>query len=174
MREGGERGQARLENLAELVTAAQTFDPSFEYLLDDDGLEPEESRQSDLEEFLSHASLEAGEQQAGDSEDCVQMMTMHSAKGLEFPLVFLAGMEDGLFPHTMSMEEPGRLEEERRLCYVGITRAMRNLFDLRGIQKNPRQRDDEQTIKIYSEIPEEVVKEVRMNNTGTPTHRNGR
>ena len=166
MKEGGERGQARLENLAELVTAAQTFDPSFEYLLDDDGLEPEESRLSDLEEFLSHASLEAGEQQAGDSEDCIQMMTMHSAKGLEFPLVFLAGMEDGLFPHTMSMDEPGRLEEERRLCYVGITRAMRKLYltyaESRRIHGNETMN---RPSRFISEIPEEVLKEVRMNNT---------
>ena len=166
MKEGGERGQARLENLAELVTAAQTFDPSFEYLLDDDGVEPEGSQLSDLEEFLNHASLEAGEQQAGDSEDCVQMMTMHSAKGLEFPLVFLAGMEDGLFPHTMSMEEPGRLEEERRLCYVGITRAMRKLYltyaESRRIHGNETMN---RPSRFISEIPEEVIKEVRMNNT---------
>lgn len=175
MKEGGERGQARLENLAELVTAAQTFDPSFEYLLDDDGLEPEESRLSDLEEFLNHASLEAGEKQAGDSEDCIQMMTMHSAKGLEFPLVFLAGMEDGLFPHAMSMEEPGRLEEERRLCYVGITRAMRKLYltyaESRRIHGNETMN---RPSRFISEIPEDVIKEVRMNNTvtlGTPKGR---
>ncbi|WP_445939071.1 3'-5' exonuclease, partial [Pseudomonas sp.] len=77
--------------------------------------------------FLSHASLEAGDTQAAENEDSVQLMTLHSAKGLEFPQVFLVGMEEGLFPHKMSLEEPGRLEEERRLAYVGITRAKRNL-----------------------------------------------
>ena len=73
------------------------------------------------------ASLEAGDTQADEHEDSIQLMTLHSAKGLEFPYVFLVGMEEGLFPHKMSLEEPGRLEEERRLAYVGITRAMQNL-----------------------------------------------
>ena len=80
-----------------------------------------------MQEFLSHASLEAGEGQADAWEDCVQLMTLHSAKGLEFQLVFLCGMEDGLFPHQRSVEEQGKLEEERRLCYVGITRARQQL-----------------------------------------------
>ena len=82
-----------------------------------------------LDEFLSHAALEAGEGQADAWEDCVQLMTMHSAKGLEFPLVFMCGMEDGLFPHQRSIaKDPNGLEEERRLCYVGITRAMQTLY----------------------------------------------
>jgi DNA helicase-2/ATP-dependent DNA helicase PcrA len=81
-----------------------------------------------LSEFLAHASLEAGEGQADAWEDCVQLMTLHSAKGLEFPLVFLCGLEEGLFPHQRSVAEPGKLEEERRLCYVGITRARRQLI----------------------------------------------
>ena len=96
------------------------------------------------------------------------MMTMHSAKGLEFPLVFLAGMEDGLFPHAMSMEEPGRLEEERRLCYVGITRAMRKLYltyaESRRIHGNETMN---RPSRFISEIPEDVIKEVRMNDTVT-------
>ena len=111
----GEKGQARLENLQELVNAAQEFETD-----PDSDMEP-------LSEFLSHASLEAGEGQADAWEDCVQLMTLHSAKGLEFPQVFLCGMEEGLFPHQRSVEEPGRLEEERRLCYVGITRARQQL-----------------------------------------------
>jgi DNA helicase II / ATP-dependent DNA helicase PcrA len=113
----GEKGQAKVENLGELVSATREFVPN-----------PEHEDLTPLTAFLSHAALEAGEGQAGASEDCVQLMTLHSAKGLEFPLVFLAGVEEGLFPHQMSLQEPGRLEEERRLCYVGITRAMQQLY----------------------------------------------
>ena len=105
----GEKGETRVENLLELVSAARSFEP-----------DPAEEM-SPLDEFLSHAALEAGEGQADAWEDCVQLMTMHSAKGLEFPLVFLSGMEDGLFPHQRSIVDPNGLEEERRLCYVGIT-----------------------------------------------------
>ena len=78
--------------------------------------------------FLSHAVLESGEGQAEEWEDCVQMMTLHTAKGLEFPVVFLCGLEDGLFPHQRSIMDVQGLEEERRLCYVGTTRAMRQLY----------------------------------------------
>ena len=116
-KEKGEKGQSRIENLNELVTAARGFSYDAETHGD----------MSPLEAFLAHAALESGEGQGEAWEDCVQMMTLHSAKGLEFPLVFLVGMEEGLFPHQMSLEEPGRLEEERRLCYVGITRARRQL-----------------------------------------------
>jgi DNA helicase-2/ATP-dependent DNA helicase PcrA len=111
----GEKGEARLENLQELVNAAREFEPE-----PDSDMEP-------LAGFLAHAALEAGEGQADAWEDCVQLMTLHSAKGLEFPVVFLCGLEEGLFPHQRSVEDPGRLEEERRLCYVGITRACRQL-----------------------------------------------
>ncbi len=117
-KEKGEKGQARLENLDELVNAAREF----EYGTDDDEqLQP-------LAAFLSHAALEAGEGQADQWQDGIQLMTLHSAKGLEFDNVFLCGLEEGLFPHQRSVEEPGRLEEERRLCYVGITRARRQLM----------------------------------------------
>jgi len=116
-KEKGEKGQARLENLDELVNAAREFEYEVE---EDEQLEP-------LAAFLSHAALEAGEGQADKWQDCVQLMTLHSAKGLEFDNVFLCGLEEGLFPHQRSVEEPGRLEEERRLCYVGITRARKNL-----------------------------------------------
>jgi DNA helicase II / ATP-dependent DNA helicase PcrA len=161
-KEGGERGQARVENLAELVTAAKTYDPSEDYIFDTDPDEQGTPNLSVLDEFLSHAALEAGEGQGDPDQDCVQLMTMHSAKGLEFPLVFLAGLEDGLFPHMMSMEEPGRLEEERRLCYVGVTRAMRQLY---LTYAESRRINGSETFnrpsRFISEMPEEVIKEVR-------------
>jgi ATP-dependent DNA helicase UvrD/PcrA len=115
-REKGEIGQARIENLRELVNAAREYEVDGESELDS------------LSDFLAHAALEAGEGQADAWEDCVQLMTLHSAKGLEFPLIFLCGMEEGLFPNQRSMDEPGRLEEERRLCYVGITRARQRVI----------------------------------------------
>ncbi len=110
-----DRGEARIENLAELVSAARGYEPEGEDL-------------PPLQSFLAHAVLESGETQGSEWDDCVQMMTLHTAKGLEFPVVFLAGMEDGLFPHQRSINELASLEEERRLCYVGITRAMRQLY----------------------------------------------
>ena len=115
-KEKGEKGETRVENLLNSSAPAQGFEP-----------DPAEEM-SPLDEFLSHAALEAGEGQADAWEDCVQLMTMHSAKGLEFPLVFMCGMEDGLFPHQRSVADPNGLEEERRLCYVGITRAMQSLY----------------------------------------------
>ncbi|MGR9037712.1 MAG: DNA helicase II, partial [Gammaproteobacteria bacterium] len=113
-----ERGEEKVENLEELVNAARLFDA---------GADNEENL-GELELFLAHAALEAGEMQGEDFEDCVQLMTLHSAKGLEFKLVFMVGMEEGLFPSQQSIEDAGRLEEERRLCYVGMTRAMQSLF----------------------------------------------
>jgi len=115
-KEKGEQAESRLENLDELINAAR----SFERPPEDEGIDP-------LDSFLAHAALESGERQAGEGEDCVQLMTLHSAKGLEFPIVFLVGMENGLFPHQRAVQE-GTLEEERRLCYVGITRARKQLY----------------------------------------------
>ena len=112
----GEQAEARLENLDELVNAARSFEKPQE----DEGLDP-------VNAFLAHAALEAGERQAGAGEDCVQLMTLHSAKGLEFPIVFLVGMENGLFPNQRTIDD-GSLEEERRLAYVGITRARKQLY----------------------------------------------
>ncbi len=114
-KEKGEQAETRLENLDELVNAARSFE------------EPDEEGISPLMAFLTHAALEAGGEQAGAGEDAVQLMTLHSAKGLEFPVVFLVGLEQGLFPHQRAVDEGG-LEEERRLCYVGMTRAMSRLF----------------------------------------------
>jgi DNA helicase-2/ATP-dependent DNA helicase PcrA len=107
-------GQDRLENLGELVNAASAF--------------AEEAEENDLASFLAHASLEAGEHQAGEGADALQMMTVHSAKGLEFHSVFVTGLEEGLFPHENSFLDPGGLEEERRLMYVALTRARRRLY----------------------------------------------
>lgn len=152
-KEKGERGQARVENLQELVTAARQF-------------EPEEEELSPLQEFLDNAALDAGDAQAEAHEDSVQLMTLHSAKGLEFPLVFLAGMEENLFPHRMSLEEPGRLEEERRLCYVGITRAMERLVicyaETRRLYGNENFNAPSRFIR---EIPAPLMQEVRLHTT---------
>ncbi|BCA31504.1 DNA helicase II [Metapseudomonas otitidis] len=153
--EKGEKGQARVENLEELVSAARAFENSEE----DEELTP-------LQAFLSHASLEAGEAQADAFEDSVQLMTLHSAKGLEFPLVFLVGMEEGLFPHKMSMEEPGRLEEERRLAYVGVTRAMQRLvLTYAETRRLYGSETYNKVSRFVREIPASLVREVRLGNT---------
>jgi DNA helicase-2/ATP-dependent DNA helicase PcrA len=146
----GEKGETRVENLLELVSAARSFEP-----------DPAEEM-SPLDEFLSHAALEAGEGQADAWEDCVQLMTMHSAKGLEFPLVFLTGMEDGLFPHQRSIADPNGLEEERRLCYVGITRAKQTLYVTYAEQRRLHGMDNfSQPSRFISEMPDEYVEEIR-------------
>lgn len=144
-----ERSETRVENLEELVSAARGFHSQNEDL-------------APLDEFLSHAALEAGEGQADAWEDCVQLMTLHSAKGLEFPLVFMCGMEDGLFPHQRSVNDPGGLEEERRLCYVGITRAMRELIICYAEQRRLHGTDNYALpSRFISEIPREYVEEIR-------------
>jgi len=115
-----------------------------------------------LEAFLAHAALESGESQAEEWEDCVQMMTLHTAKGLEFPIVFLAGMEDGLFPHQRSIDDLDGLEEERRLCYVGITRAMKQLYISYAEQRRLHGMDSFGTpSRFIAEIPADLVEEVR-------------
>ena len=123
---------------------------------------PEDAEQPTLQQFLDRAALDAGDGQAEEFEDSVQLMTLHSAKGLEFPLVFLAGMEENLFPHAMSLEEPGRLEEERRLCYVGITRAMRVLFMSYAETRRMHGKESYNTLsRFVREIPAELIREVR-------------
>lgn len=119
-------GQDRLENLEELVNAAATFAEDPEAIRN---INPETGEATSLlADFLAHAALEAGEHQAGDSDDAVQLMTVHSAKGLEFTAVFIVGLEQGLFPHENAMLERDGLEEERRLMYVAITRARQRLY----------------------------------------------
>ncbi len=154
-KEKGERGQARVENLQELVVAAGQF------RADDESITP-------LQQFLDNAALDAGEGQAEDFEDSVQLMTLHSAKGLEFPLVFLAGMEEGLFPHQMSSQDPTRLEEERRLCYVGITRAMQKLVLTYAETRRMHGSENYNAIsRFVREIPDTCLQEVRLQSTVT-------
>lgn len=161
--EKGERGLARVENLEELGTAARQFDPQADYSFDAT-LEEALEFDSLLDEFLNHAALEAGDTQGDEDDDCVQLMTLHSAKGLEFPLVFLVGMEEGLFPHRMSMGEPGRLEEERRLCYVGMTRAMQQLYlTCAETRRLNGQENFNRPSRFVKEIPPELIQEIRIN-----------
>ena len=152
-REKGERGQARVENLEELVGACRNF-------------EAEDSDQPVLPQFLDEVALDAGDRQADEDQDAVQLMTLHSAKGLEFPLVFLAGMEENLFPHKMSLEEPGRLEEERRLAYVGITRAMQKLYLTFAESRTIFGSESFNSVsRFIRDIPKEVIEEVRLQST---------
>nr|VFK52616.1 MAG: ATP-dependent DNA helicase UvrD [Candidatus Kentron sp. TUN]VFK52938.1 MAG: ATP-dependent DNA helicase UvrD [Candidatus Kentron sp. TUN]VFK53501.1 MAG: ATP-dependent DNA helicase UvrD [Candidatus Kentron sp. TUN] len=121
-----DRSEARVENLAELVSAVRQFGRNA-LVSDGDGIGNENNGDREpLAAFLSHAALEVGESET--QEDCVHLMTFHAAKGLEFPMVFLCGLEENLFPHQRSVSSPGKLEEERRLCYVGMTRARRSLY----------------------------------------------
>lgn len=166
-----DKGEEKLENLAELVNAAKLF------YFDKDN----EEGMTELELFLTHAALESGEQQAEGDDDCVQLMTLHSAKGLEFNLVFLVGMEEGLFPSAQSVDDTVRLEEERRLCYVGITRARQQLYmtyaesrRLYGRETYPR------PSRFLRDIPKSLLHDIRMQAsvsypvTATkPTHNSG-
>ena len=158
-KEKGEKGRSRIENLDELVNAGRSFEQ-------DDW---EESELDKMSAFLSHASLEAGEGQANEGEDSVQLMTLHSAKGLEFKQVFLSGLEEGLFPHSRSSEESGRLEEERRLCYVGMTRAMEKLT-ISHAEKRRLYGEEKYAppSRFITEIPDEFTQQVRMQGSATP------
>jgi DNA helicase-2/ATP-dependent DNA helicase PcrA len=148
-KERGEQAEARLENLDELINAARGFE------------HPEEEGVAPIDAFLTHAALEAGERQAGEGEDCVQLMTLHSAKGLEFPVVYLVGLEQGLFPHMRAVED-GSMEEERRLCYVGMTRAKEHLFlshaELRRVHGSEQIAPPSQFLR---EIPAACIVETR-------------
>ena len=163
-RAGDESAEARMENLEELVNSARGL------------IRDEDSELSPLDEFLSYAVLESGETQSGADEEAVQLMTLHSAKGLEFPLVFVCGLEDGLFPHQRSIDEIGGLEEERRLCYVGLTRAERKLYltcaEQRRLHGGFRFTSPSRFLR---EIPRELLDEIgqRMS-VSRPVHRGGR
>jgi len=156
-KEGGEKAKIRQENLDELINAAKAF--TLEELDDAD----EGSIREVLAGFIDKAALDAGDTQAGTGEDAVQLMTLHSAKGLEFPLVFIAGLEEGLFPHQMSMDSQSGLEEERRLCYVGITRAMQKLYLSHA---ESRRLHGEESLtrpsRFLTELPQELLEEVRL------------
>ncbi|MDF7228042.1 DNA helicase II [Proteus mirabilis] len=153
--EKGEKAQARIENLEELVTATRQFS----YQDEDEDLMP-------LQAFLSHAALESGEGQADAYQDAVQLMTLHSAKGLEFSQVFIVGVEEGMFPSQMSLDEGGRLEEERRLAYVGVTRAMKKLTLTYAENRHLYGKEvSHRPSRFIGELPKECVEEVRLRAT---------
>jgi DNA helicase-2/ATP-dependent DNA helicase PcrA len=152
-KEPSEQAEQRIENLEELTSAARQFE--HEPTLD--------AELPVLDQFLAHAALESGENQSEATDDCVQLMTLHAAKGLEFELVFMVGLEEGLFPSLQSLEDTVRLEEERRLCYVGITRARQKLYltyaesrRIYGKESYPR------PSRFLREIPPEHLDEVRL------------
>ncbi|MGB6487671.1 MAG: DNA helicase II [Steroidobacteraceae bacterium] len=145
------RSEARLENLAELVSAARTF-----------GAESTDVELTPLTGFLAHAALESGERGSDAGVDSVQMMTLHMAKGLEFMFVFLCGLEEGLFPHNRCISDLDALEEERRLCYVGMTRAMKHLYLTYAEQRRLHGMDTHPApSRFIKEVPEDIVTEVR-------------
>ena len=159
-KESGEKGRTRVENLSELVGAARDFEPdSFNEL-----------EETALKLFIDHAALDAGETQASEHESAIQLMTLHSAKGLEFPLVFITGFEEGLFPHKLSIEDPNQLQEERRLCYVGMTRSMEKLFITHAEMRNLYGSENfNPASRFLREIPEELTVEVRTGGNVTRT-----
>ncbi len=143
------KGLDKVENLQELTAAARDFIP--------------EGEQEVLGAFLAHAALESGEGQAESGTDCVQLMTIHSAKGLEFKQVFIVGLEEGLFPHQRSLTNLGQLEEERRLCYVGITRAEENLDITYAMSRRLHGSEFKTGIsRFVKEIPVDLFEEVRL------------
>ena len=158
-REKGERAEARLENLNELITAARRFEDRLAREPDPE----DEYADRPLAAFVRHTVLEAGEGQADEHTDSVQLMTLHAAKGLEFPAVFLCGMEEGLFPHQRSLESHAQLEEERRLCYVGMTRAKQRLY-LTNAESRRLHREERHPSpsRFLREVPSELVEEVRL------------
>ena len=147
-----EKSAEKIENLKELVNAANLFKMDVN----------SDADISELSEFLSHAALESAESQANEFDDCVQLMTLHTAKGLEFRLVFLVGLEDGLFPSQQSIYDAGKLEEERRLCYVGITRAREKLYITHAEKRLLYGRETPASkSRFLRELPAELLEEVR-------------
>jgi DNA helicase-2/ATP-dependent DNA helicase PcrA len=155
-KEKGEKGRARVENLNELISAAQSYASDQDY----------DTEAELLALFISEASLDAGDAQADEFEDSVNLMTLHSAKGLEFDHVFLAGLEENLFPHKMSMGDAGGLQEERRLAYVGITRARKELTLTYAESRRLYGSETFNTLsRFVREIPDALVNEVRLRST---------
>lgn len=158
-KEKGEKAESRFENLQELVSAAKQF--RYEQDI--------EQELPLLVAFLAHASLEAGEMQAEAHEPSVGMMTLHAAKGLEFPHVFMVGMEEGLFPGRQSMEDSKRLEEERRLCYVGMTRAKEKLIlSYADIRRIYGREEYHRPSRFLKELPEALLEDVRTKSRFMP------
>ena len=152
-KEPGEKGKTRTENLEELITATKNFEQSIKE--DKPNIEIAES-------YLDIISLDSGDRQASEHDDAAQLMTMHSAKGLEFKLVLLTGLEESLFPHGRSMESASQLEEERRLCYVAITRAMEKLYITHAESRRLHGTDTfNPPSRFLREIPKELINEIR-------------
>jgi DNA helicase-2/ATP-dependent DNA helicase PcrA len=160
--EKGEKAQTRVENLNELVNACANAT-----YVNTEEMTP-------LAAFLSQAALEAGEYQAEEHSDAVQLMTLHSAKGLEFPLVFICGLEEGMFPSQQSGDDSERLEEERRLCYVGMTRAMQKLYLTHAESRRLYgQEQYNRPSRFIREIPADCLEEIRLTtNVSKPTQMN--
>ena len=146
-------GQDRVSNLEELVSAATTFSENFNG----------EDKNLELTEFLNYTSLESGELQAKANQDALQLMTIHSAKGLEFDIVFITGLEEGLCPHEQSLIEADGLEEERRLMYVAVTRAREN-FSLTYAQSRLMYGQTQYNLssRFLDEIPENLIKKINV------------
>jgi DNA helicase-2/ATP-dependent DNA helicase PcrA len=189
-KDSSEQGKGRLENIDELINAAgqfkqtqsqttaeglptesQVITDGVDVIAQQDGtLLQNPQYDNPLADFLAQAALEAGERQADESESAVQLMTIHAAKGLEFPLVFMIGVEEGLFPSQRSFDDPASLEEERRLAYVGVTRAEKQLIitfanhrRLHGTEIYPM------PSRFIKEIPTDCVDFVRLSGTVRPT-----
>ena len=153
MKEPGEKGKTRVENLEELVSATTNFEES---------IREEKTNIEIAEQYLDMISLDSGDRQASEHDDAAQLMTLHSAKGLEFKLVLIIGLEETLFPHGRSMENPEQLQEERRLCYVGITRAMEKLYITYTESRRLHGSDTfNPPSRFIKEIPKELIDEIR-------------
>ena len=153
---GEKEGQERLENLDELINAGVAFQQE---AIDNPGDMP--LADDELAAFLAHAALEAGEHQAGEGQDAVQMMTVHAAKGLEFDVVFITGLEHGLFPHENATQERDGVEEERRLMYVAVTRARKRLY-LSHAQTRMLHGQTRYCVpsQFLEELPEELLRKI--------------
>ena len=152
-KEPGEKGKTRTENLEELITATKNFEQS---------VTEKKSNKEIAESYLDIISLDSGDRQASEHDDAAQLMTMHSAKGLEFKLVLLTGLEESLFPHGRSMESASQLEEERRLCYVAITRAMEKLYITHAESRRLHGTDTfNPPSRFLREIPKDLIDEIR-------------